>query len=683
MANTIRIKRRDGSGASGAPSSLANAELAFSEVDDILYYGKGTGGAGGSATTVVAIAGSGSFVTLSGAQTISGNKTFSGTNTATTAAVNTNTTQIATTAFVLAQGNATNATITMNGAQAAGTSNLYARADHVHASDTSKANLASPTFTGTPAAPTAAVGDNTTQIATTAFVKSQNYLIGNQTITLSGDATGSGTTAITVTLKNDVATAGTATKVTFNSKGLVTSGTSLLASDIPTLTAAKISDFDTQVRTSRLDQMTAPTGPVGFNGQRILNVAAPELPTDAVNKQYADSIVQSLNVHGAADFATTASVSYAYASGGTSLTITTITGTDTITFSANHGLSINSQIRTGDVVTGTGLAANTTYYVTSEPALNQVKLSASFGGSNAVLTNGTGLSIGVTGDPGVGATLSGCPNSVDSGATLILGNRILVKDHATAAYNGTYVVTTVGAGANGVWTRAADFDNGPTGEITSGDYVFVAGGTINGNNGFIQTSPPPIRMGRSGAGYTAFTGDSLSFTQFSGAGQITAGAGMTKSGNTLDVGAGTGIAVAADTVGLTGQALALHNLATDGIFVRTGAGTVAARSVATSGTGISVANGNGVAANPTLSLSAALSTVGGLTPAADRIAYYTDASTAALTTLTTFGRSLIDDADAAAGRTTLGLGTMATQGAGAVAITGGTIDGITFDGGTF
>lgn len=51
MANTIRIKRR-ASGASGAPSSLENAELAFNEVDDVLYYGKGVGGAGGSATTV-------------------------------------------------------------------------------------------------------------------------------------------------------------------------------------------------------------------------------------------------------------------------------------------------------------------------------------------------------------------------------------------------------------------------------------------------------------------------------------------------------------------------------------------------------------------------------------------------------------------------------------------------------
>ena len=54
MANTLRIKRR-ASGNSGAPASLANAELAFNEVDDILYYGKGTGGAGGTATTVEAI----------------------------------------------------------------------------------------------------------------------------------------------------------------------------------------------------------------------------------------------------------------------------------------------------------------------------------------------------------------------------------------------------------------------------------------------------------------------------------------------------------------------------------------------------------------------------------------------------------------------------------------------------
>ena len=78
MANTLRIKRR-ASGDAGAPSSLANAELAFNEVDDTLYYGEGTGGAGGTATTILAIGGSGAFTTLSTAQTISGNKTFTGT----------------------------------------------------------------------------------------------------------------------------------------------------------------------------------------------------------------------------------------------------------------------------------------------------------------------------------------------------------------------------------------------------------------------------------------------------------------------------------------------------------------------------------------------------------------------------------------------------------------------------
>jgi hypothetical protein len=79
MANTIRIKRRAASGGAGAPSTLANAELAFNEASNILYYGTGTGGAGGSATSVIAIAGNGAFVDLSTNQTIGGTKTFSST----------------------------------------------------------------------------------------------------------------------------------------------------------------------------------------------------------------------------------------------------------------------------------------------------------------------------------------------------------------------------------------------------------------------------------------------------------------------------------------------------------------------------------------------------------------------------------------------------------------------------
>ena len=79
MANTLRIKRRAAGGAAGAPASLANAELAFNEQDNTLYYGTGTGGAGGTATSVIAIGGPGAFVGLSGDQTVAGIKTFSST----------------------------------------------------------------------------------------------------------------------------------------------------------------------------------------------------------------------------------------------------------------------------------------------------------------------------------------------------------------------------------------------------------------------------------------------------------------------------------------------------------------------------------------------------------------------------------------------------------------------------
>ena len=77
MANTIRIKRRANGGGAGAPTSLENAELAFNEQTNILYYGTGTGGVGGSATSIIPIAGTGSFVDLSSDQTVGGTKTFS------------------------------------------------------------------------------------------------------------------------------------------------------------------------------------------------------------------------------------------------------------------------------------------------------------------------------------------------------------------------------------------------------------------------------------------------------------------------------------------------------------------------------------------------------------------------------------------------------------------------------
>jgi hypothetical protein len=91
----IKIKRRAAINAAGAPASLNSGELAFNEnaTDKNLYYGYGDDGSG-NATSVVAIAGEGSFTTLSTNQTITGSKIFTGTVTLTGATVSLSTDQL-------------------------------------------------------------------------------------------------------------------------------------------------------------------------------------------------------------------------------------------------------------------------------------------------------------------------------------------------------------------------------------------------------------------------------------------------------------------------------------------------------------------------------------------------------------------------------------------------------------
>ena len=119
------------------------------------------------------------------------------------------------------------------------------------------------------------------------------------------------------------------------------------------------------------------------------------------------------------------------------------------------------------------------------------------------------------------------------GVTLATGDRVLIKNQADATENGIYVVA-----ASGAPTRASDADS--SAEITASFAVFVEEGTVNADSGWTLTNNGTITVGTS----------ELSFTQFTGLGQITAGNGLTKTANTLDVGAGAGITVNANDVAI-------------------------------------------------------------------------------------------------------------------------------------
>ena len=130
------------------------------------------------------------------------------------------------------------------------------------------------------------------------------------------------------------------------------------------------------------------------------------------------------------------------------------------------------------------------------------------------------------GSAGVGATLTASSNGAITmdGVSPVVNDRILVKDQTAAAQNGIYVVTTQGDGSTPfVLTRATPEDQ--PAELSGGSFIFVEEGTANGDNGYVFTH----------TGQPTFGTTALDVTQFSGAGQITAGAALSKSGNQMDV----------------------------------------------------------------------------------------------------------------------------------------------------
>jgi len=155
------------------------------------------------------------------------------------------------------------------------------------------------------------------------------------------------------------------------------------------------------------------------------------------------------------------------------------------------------------------------------------------------------------GTAGVGATLTyGSAVTTLDGVTLTNGDRILVKNQTTQSQNGIYERTS-----STVWTRTVDADTAS--ELTGGSFVFVEQGTDNADNGYVFTHEGTPTIGTT----------SLTVGQFSGAGQITAGNALTKSGNTLDV-AVDGSSIEVNSDALRVKALGITNAMLAGSITR-------------------------------------------------------------------------------------------------------------------
>ena len=170
-------------------------------------------------------------------------------------------------------------------------------------------------------------------------------------------------------------------------------------------------------------------------------------------------------------------------------------------------------------------------------------------------------------------TLSGT-QTID-GIAVSAGDRVLVKDQSTTHQNGIYVC------AAGSWSRATDADTAT--EFNSGVFFFVEQGTLNADSGWVLTTDTAITFGST----------AIAFAQFSGAGQIDAGNGLTKTGNTINASVGTGIALVSDEIRIdtawTGQA-AITTVGT----IATGTWNATAISATKGGTGLNTSSSTGV-----------------------------------------------------------------------------------------
>jgi len=251
---------------------------------------------------------------------------------------------------------------------------------------------------------------------------------------------------------------------------------------------------------------------------------------------------------------------------------------------------------------------------------------------------------------GVGATLTIATSSnwtaiTIDGQTLVVGDRVLIKDQATALQNGIYTVTsvgTVGTTTSFVFTRAVDNDQVP--ELGQGDLTYIVAGPTNGSQSWVQI-----------AVVTTVGTSAINWSQFSGVSTTSAGAGLVKNGNSIDaVGTANRILVNADSIDIASTYVGQSSITTLGTI---GTGTWQGSLIGATYGGTGVNNGSN-----TITLGGNVSTAGTFTTTGSGGITLAGGSSLTTATLPATGAITLVDLNTGQSLTNKKLGSLTTNG---------------------